>query len=300
MKVGIFTHQNMNPAFGILHQGHVLHGDALEAIAREIGVSEWLISLEAFLAGGIESLEAGRRAFHAGRARALPVDQMTFEAPFVAGRTIFAQIVNYAKHAEEASLQAPSRVFVFLKPNSSVVGPYAAIGGIDYTAELDFEGELAAVIGRPGRDIRAENALDHIGGYTVLNDVSARDLQFNRGAEDLTGRYGQNWTQGKGLDGFCPMGPVITTADEIPNPYPLMIETRVNGELRQRATTEDQLIRLPEVIASLSRGLTLRTGDVIATGTPEGCGIGDGRYLKRGDTVECSVDGLGSIRNVVA
>jgi len=149
--------------------------------------------------------------------------------------------------------------------------------------------ELGAIVGVDGRNIASAAARDHIFGYTIVNDVSARDLQF---------RHGQ-WFKGKSLDGFCPMGPVVVTADEFGDPHAKRLSLRVNGVTKQSATTADMIFRIDAIVEFLSRGMTLEAGDIIATGTPEGVGLGrtPPEYLREGDLIEAEIEGIGVLRN---
>jgi 2-keto-4-pentenoate hydratase/2-oxohepta-3-ene-1,7-dioic acid hydratase in catechol pathway len=149
--------------------------------------------------------------------------------------------------------------------------------------------ELAAIVGRPGRDLTVEESLGHVFGYTVLNDVTARDLQ----------KAHQQWFKGKSLDTFCPMGPVLVTADEIRDPQALGIRLRVNGQTRQEASTAQMIFDVATLLSVLSAGMTLEPGDILATGTPSGVGAATGVYLKAGDVVEAEIDGIGTLRNPV-
>jgi 2-keto-4-pentenoate hydratase/2-oxohepta-3-ene-1,7-dioic acid hydratase in catechol pathway len=166
------------------------------------------------------------------------------------------------------------------------IGPGAPIVRHAVTEALDSEVELAAVV---GRGLQPEDALGHVFGYTVLNDVTARDLQ----------KAHEQWFKGKALDSFCPMGPVLVTADEIPDPQALGIRLWVNGEVRQDATTGQMIFDVATLVSVLSAGLTLEPGDALATGTPSGVGATTGRYLQVGDGVEAEIDGLGGLRNPV-
>lgn len=221
-------------------------------------------------------------------------------APIVHNAKILCHVVNYSEHGEEANLVPPESPFFFHKPTSSVVGHEDAVGVVGMSNELDFEAELALIIGKSGVDIPEDAALDHVAGYTIVNDLSYRDLQFNKTHPSLTQRYGQNWTQGKGLDRSCPIGPWVTLRDELPDPYPLRVRCSVNGEVRQDALTTDHIFRIPRLISEISRGMTLHTGDIIATGTPSGVGMGDGRYLRHGDEVSAEIEKIGILRNRVA
>lgn len=206
--------------------------------------------------------------------------------------------LNYREHVKETAKNLnhaptlPEHPVYFSKRVLEMVGPE---GEIDYsssgTTQLDYEVELAIVIGRAGRDIPAEAAEDYIFGYTILNDLSARDLQ----ARHL------QWFKGKSLDTFTPLGPCIVHKSELPLPLTLDLKSRVNGELRQDGNTADFLFNIPKIIADLSTGMTLEPGDIIATGTPKGVGMGFSppRYLQPGDEVVCEIEGIGQLRNYI-
>jgi 2-keto-4-pentenoate hydratase/2-oxohepta-3-ene-1,7-dioic acid hydratase in catechol pathway len=204
--------------------------------------------------------------------------------------------LNYADHAAESSAAhgketlIPEHPVVFTKAVTSVTGPDADIPYDEtVTAQLDWEVELGVVIGLAGRAIPEDRALAHVFGYTVINDLSARDLQFRH----------KQYFLGKSLDGACPMGPWIVTADALPDPQSLELRCRVNGELKQQGNTRDQIFPIARVIAILSHGMTLEPGDVIATGTPAGVGFArrPPEFLRPGDVVECEVEGVGRLRN---
>jgi 2-keto-4-pentenoate hydratase/2-oxohepta-3-ene-1,7-dioic acid hydratase in catechol pathway len=208
---------------------------------------------------------------------------------------------NYHAHAREfarsgfdasdvgAKDASPTHPVIFSKPASSITGPTDDVHLVEGTnSAVDYEVELAVVIGKGGRSIKAADAMSHVFGYTIVNDVTARDLQQTH----------KQWFLGKSVDTFCPMGPWIVTADEV-DPRNMRVTTRVNGELRQNASTSDLIFDIPTLIETISRSLTLQPGDVIATGTPEGVGIGfvPPKFLRHGDVVECAISGIGSIRN---
>jgi 2-keto-4-pentenoate hydratase/2-oxohepta-3-ene-1,7-dioic acid hydratase in catechol pathway len=234
---------------------------------------------------------------------AVPFGEVRLLAPIpVPRRNIFCVGKNYREHAAEfgrsgydspsRSEDLPDKPILFTKATTAVVGPDEEIDPhTGVTAELDYEGELAVIIGRGGRDISREDAYAHVWGYTMINDVTARDLQ----------RDHKQWLLGKSLDTHCPMGPYAVTADEIPDVTALELETTVNGESRQLAMVKDLIFDIPELIATLSAGITLLPGDVLATGTPAGVGIGfdPPKFLRSGDVVEVSVTGLGVLRNRV-
>jgi len=177
----------------------------------------------------------------------------------------------------------------FTKPGTAVVGPGDDVVDHAVTKELDYEVELAVVIGAGGRDIARADALARVFGYTVINDVTARDLQQ---------RHGQ-WFRGKSLDTFCPMGPVLVTADEIPDPQALAISLRVNGQVRQQSHTSKMIFPVAQCIEVLSLAMTLLPGDIIATGTPDGVGAATGNFLRPGDRVEAEIEGIGVLANKI-
>lgn len=247
----------------------------------------------------IEGGEAARQRVRASTAYTRPFVQLTLLAPIPKpGRNIFCLGMNYAEHAAESMrakgqpVKLPEAPVFFTKATTAVNGPFADIPfDPKVSHEMDWEVELAVVIGKPGKNIARQNALEHVFGYTVVNDVSARDLQT---------RHGQ-FFKGKSLDGACPMGPWIVTRDEVPDPHALPLRCRVNGALKQESTTADLIFDIPAIIEWLSRGMTLLPGDIIATGTPSGVGFArtPPEFLKPGDVVECEVEGVGMIRNKV-
>lgn len=232
----------------------------------------------------------------------VPLAQVRLAAPIPRpARNIFCVGKNYRDHVQElqrpgstiASKDAlPEVPIFFTKAPSAVIGPNEPIPSwLDPTRSTDYEGELAVVIGAGGRGIARAEAMDHVYGYTIVNDVTSRILQ---------GRH-QQWFLGKSLDGFCPMGPAIVTADEVPEAGELQVQTRVNGELRQDAPVSSLIFDIPTLIETLSRTMTLEPGDIIATGTPAGVGMGfkPPKYLKKGDTVAITIDPIGTLENPV-
>jgi len=219
-------------------------------------------------------------------------------------RNVFCVGKNYREHAAEFANSgfdtsaakgetAPEFPVVFTKPPSSVIADGEAVQRFaELTQQLDYEAELAIVIGRPGRGITRAEALAHVWGYTIVNDITARDLQQRH----------RQWFLGKSMDSFCPMGPWIVTADEVGDSADLGVRCWINGELRQNANTRDLIFDIPTIIATISAGITLQPGDVIATGTPAGVGIGfkPPRFLNPGDVMKIAIDKLGILTNPVA
>lgn len=211
-------------------------------------------------------------------------------------KNIMCMGLNYFEHIEEAlnltgkTAKKPAYPIVFTKSVTSVIGHETTIPyDLDTCSQLDWEAELGVIIGKTGRKISPENALDYVFGYTVINDLSARDIQLNH----------KQYFLGKSLDGGCPIGPVIVTKDEIPDPQNLKIACRVNGVTKQDANTCYMLFKIAEIIATLSRAMPLEAGDIIATGTPSGVGFARNppEYLQPNDVVECEVEKIGVLRN---
>mmetsp|Transcript_80176 Transcript_80176/g.232796 ORF Transcript_80176/g.232796 Transcript_80176/m.232796 type:complete len:230 (-) Transcript_80176:109-798(-) len=204
--------------------------------------------------------------------------------------------LNYKQHAKESGMALPAYPVVFSKPPSSVIGHGDAIKipSICHPEEVDYEVELAVIIGKAAKDVKEEEALDYVQGYTVANDVSARRWQLKQG--------GGQWVRGKSFDTFCPLGPRIVPAAEIPDPNNLELGCTLNGQVVQKSNTRDMIFSVKQIIAFLSQGTTLQPGTVILTGTPEGVGVArkPPLYLKPGDTISCHVEGIGELTNPVA
>ena len=229
-----------------------------------------------------------------------PLDQVRLHAPIPRPRkNVVCLGLNYLSHMQETARARgrPERIpevpVFFTKAPTTVSGPNDPIPWEqEVTGEVDYEVELGVVIGVGGKNIARVRALEHVFGYTVVNDVSARDLQMRH----------LQWYKGKSLDGFCPLGPVVVTAEEFGDPQTKRISLRVNGVMKQNSTTADMIFPVDAIIESLSRGMTLEPGDIISTGTPEGVGLGrtPPEYLRDGDLVEAEVEGIGTLRNRVA
>jgi len=232
----------------------------------------------------------------------MPLAKVQLLAPIRPSRNVFCVGWNYAAHFEEgkqtrsadALQQIPDHPALFSKNAEAIVGPDAAVWHpAPYSVELDWEAELALVIGRQGRDITEADAFDHIFGYTIANDVSVRDIQRTW--------HGGQWFKGKNFDSHLPLGPWIVTADEIADPQALRITSRINGATMQDSNTRNMVFAIPRIIRELSAGMTLLPGDVIITGTPEGVGMGrtPPEWLTPGDVMEMEIEGIGVLRNTV-
>lgn len=226
----------------------------------------------------------------------LPLDEVQLLAPIPRPqKNIFCVGKNYADHAIEMGgpEDIPEHIMVFTKPPTAVIGPDAEIPAhTELTDQLDYEGELAIVIGKKGAGIKKESALDYVFGYTILNDVTARDIQKRH----------KQFFLGKSLDGSCPLGPWIVTADEVENAGNLNVRTRVNNEIRQDSNTRHFIFSIEQMIEDISKGLTLEPGDIIATGTPAGVGKGfkPPKFLKPGDAIEIEIEKIGKLKNTIA
>ena len=282
MKLVTFLHEN-------LEQTGVLTADESAVLVLPY------LDMEEVIRTPREELDAAVQA-----AELLPLSEVTLLAPIPRPRQdVICLGINYHAHAEEAARysaesftkERPIPIY-FSKRVTEAVAPNGFIESHPGLVErLDYEAELAIIIGKTAKNVKAEDAGDYIFGYTVLNDVSARVLQTTH----------KQWYFGKSLDGFTPIGPCITTADEIAFPPALKISARVNGELRQDATTDLLITGIPAIIEELSSGMTLLPGTIIATGTPASVGMGfdPPKFLKAGDVVECTIEKIGTLRNTV-
>ncbi|XP_035674731.1 fumarylacetoacetate hydrolase domain-containing protein 2-like [Branchiostoma floridae] len=245
-----------------------------------------------FLAAGQTALEGAKSALEAGQ-HILPRDQIHLTSPVPNPGKVICVGMNYKDHCLEQNAPIPEEPIYFSKFGNSITGPEDDIIHPENSDEVDWEVEMVVVIGKQGKDIKEEEAYDYVAGYTVADDVSARDWQMRKN--------GRQWLLGKTFDTFCPLGPAIVTKDEIPDPHALGLRCRVNGKTVQDSSTEQLVFKVPTLVAWISRIVTLSPGDVILTGTPPGVGVfrKPPVFLKRGDVVECEVDGIGTIRNKV-
>jgi 2-keto-4-pentenoate hydratase/2-oxohepta-3-ene-1,7-dioic acid hydratase in catechol pathway len=219
----------------------------------------------------------------------LPLDKVSLLAPLRRPPRIFGIGLNYREHAVESKMAVQSVPTVFLKLSSSITGPDSDVVLWSNATQPDYEAELAVVIGKPGYGIAKENWREHVFGYTIVNDVSAREVQLAT----------SQWMLGKSFPTFTPMGPWIVTADEIEDPHKLDIRLTLNDEVMQSANTRDLIFSIPELIAHISSIVPLEAGDVISTGTPPGVGLGRNppRWLLPGETMSIEIDGIGTLRN---
>jgi acylpyruvate hydrolase len=236
-----------------------------------------------------DALGRGADALVAGSERAVAAGGVRLGPPVPDPEKILCVGLNYADHAAEAAMAAPDTPTIFAKFANSLIGPTDSIVLPGVSEMIDFEGELVAVIGTNCKDVAEEDALNHVAGYTVFNDVSARDLQMA-----VT-----QWTMGKAIDTFGPLGPGIVPRSAVPDPQALELTTRLNSVVVQHANTDNMIFSIAHTIAFVSRTMTLRPGDLIATGTPAGVGFArtPQLFMGEGDVVEVEIEGLGCLRN---
>ena len=236
------------------------------------------------------SADADRTA-ETSAAQLLDPDSVELRSPLLAPGKIVCVGLNYHDHCREQGIPAPGHPILFAKFANAVTHPGAPVRQPSITDQLDFECELAVVIGRRATRVAPEDALDHVFGYTILNDVTARDLQ----------RADRQWLRAKGSDGFAPIGPVIVTADELADPQRLPIRSSVNGETWQDSTTAEMVFDVAALISFASRSITLEPGDILSTGTPAGVGHYQDppRYLRPGDVMRCEIEGIGVLENPI-
>jgi 2-keto-4-pentenoate hydratase/2-oxohepta-3-ene-1,7-dioic acid hydratase in catechol pathway len=255
-------------------------------------LGDGIANIDGFVAAGGDAWAAARSAL-ADADDLGPLGDVPLAAAVQRPSKIICVGLNYVDHAAEVRLTPPAEPLLFAKLPSTIAAPGQPIEWPEgLTEKVDWEGELAVVVGRPLRHATPKAALDAVFGYTAANDVTARDLQFGDG----------QWTRGKSLDGFCPVGPVVVTPDEIADPQALELTTRLNGEVVQHCSTADMIFSIADVLAFCSRSFTLLPGDLVLTGTPAGVGVSrtPSLYLAPGDRIEVEVEGIGTLVNPVA
>jgi len=237
-----------------------------------------------------------------------PLDSIRLRAPIPRPGKLLALAGNYSEHIKEAGLalglsDSPRNTTVprpFLMPATAVVGPDDDIPWPTYSEQIDYEIELAVVIGQKAKCISAERAIDVVGGYTIANDVSARSVTFKKGRRERPWDEFYDWLNGKWADGFLPMGPYLLTRDEVPDVQNLNMQLKVNNDMRQTANTSQMIYPVADIVSFLSHIMTLEPGDIIATGTPAGVAMATGKFLQGGDRIECTIDKLGALTNTLS
>lgn len=305
MRLVTFITAGAAARIGILRQDDTYILDVCMAERHWLNTSTLPTTMRALIEGQdhalplLHELEKRDAAHAESNACRVPFANATVRAPYTdPPRNILCTGINYVEHLKEldrgvvAEQKMPEHPFIFTKPRTCIAHPNTAVDGHSAESQAyDYEVELAVIIGKTGKNIRKEDAFDHIFGYSIINDLSARDLQ----------RLTTQWYRGKALDESAPFGPCIVTKDSVPDPHQLRISSKINGEVRQSAHTSQMIFDLPTLIQTLSLGTTLEAGDIIATGTPAGVGMSFSppRYLKCGDCMELEIEGIGILRNTI-
>jgi 2-keto-4-pentenoate hydratase/2-oxohepta-3-ene-1,7-dioic acid hydratase in catechol pathway len=277
MRLVTFKALDGSPRPGIVEKGSIYD-------LTELGFSDTL-----------SFIHAGREAAHSAHAAAtsqdpaIALEAAELLAPLPAPPRIFCIGLNYRDHATESKMEVPKVPTVFMKLTSSVVGPGAEIVLPDNSKQPDYEAELAVVIGKGGSHLSASDWKEYIFGYTIVNDVSARDVQLAT----------SQWTLGKSFPTFCPCGPWIVSSDELEDPHQLDIKLSIDGEVLQHSNTRELIFRVPDLLAYISSIVPLQPGDIISTGTPQGVGLGrtPQRWLQPGETIQIEIEGIGRLTN---
>jgi 2-keto-4-pentenoate hydratase/2-oxohepta-3-ene-1,7-dioic acid hydratase in catechol pathway len=278
------------------HTLHDLSESSTSAGAEPVPADATIDSL--LVAGRLDVLVESADRLTTGKG--IPLSGLSLKPPVLSPEKILLVAVNYHSHSKEQNIQPPQSPYFFTKFRNALVGPDEPIIIPRVSSKVDWEVELAVIIGRGGKYIGREEAGDHVAGYAVANDVSFRDLQYPPGWPERLSPLGMNWVKGKALDSSLPLGPWLVTRDEVPDPQDLRLRLRVNGETKQDSSTSDMIFDIGRLIEYASAGITLRPGDVISTGTPLGVSLwGEQRFLAEGDVVEAEVEGIGILRNPV-
>lgn len=291
MQIARYKFQNKE-SYGIVNQQTII---SLPLLAKTLK-TKFPPNLEEFIAKGDNTLQKTEKLLKNTSQTDInsiqrPLSEVSLLAPISFPPKIICLGLNYIDHARETQSALPEEPIIFIKPHTALVGPNQKIIKPKFVKELDYEGELCIIIGKKGKYIPVKKAVEHIFGYTIFNDVSARDFQF---------KYSQ-WTRGKSFDTFAPTGPYITTKNQLKNTDDLTIRTWVNGDLRQNGTTKNMIFNVSQIVHHLSRIMTLEPGDIIATGTPAGVGFAMNPkcFLKDRDVVRIEIEGIGILENTI-
>jgi 2-keto-4-pentenoate hydratase/2-oxohepta-3-ene-1,7-dioic acid hydratase in catechol pathway len=291
LKVLRYRYRNKE-SYGVLRQQTVLSSPDLAKLFKQTVPQ----TMESFITEGEDALETAEELLKRASLRdiervSVPLNTVSLLAPIPFPPKIICLGLNYFDHATETNSTVPDEPVIFMKPHTAITGPNQKIIKPSFVKELDYEGELCIVMGKTAKNVTASEAKKHVFGYTVLNDVSARDFQFKDG----------QWTRGKSFDTFAPTGPCITTENQLKNTGNLTIRTWVNGKLRQNCTTRNMVFNVSQIVHQLSRVMTLEPCDIIATGTPSGVGFAmkPPQYLQNGDVVRIKIEGIGELENAI-
>lgn len=298
MKLAHYV-KNGETTVGIAKSGLLF--DVREASEKlALPIRKDLLTIDQLLsAGAISSLQQVEEKV-TGASSGVPVESVKLLSPIQNPEKILLIAHNYRSHNRERNVEPPTEPYVFAKFRNALIGPGDPILIPKVSKDVDWEVELAVIIGKAGKYITGKDSMNHVAGYAISNDVSFRDFQYSTKQPDGKTTLGLNWMKGKGLDSSFPLGPWLVTKDEIPNPHELEISLSVNGKKKQRSNTSDMIFKIESLIEYISAGITLQPGDVISTGTPEGVAAATGEpFLKDGDIVEGSIDRIGTLSNPV-
>jgi len=291
LRIARYLHEN-EECYGVLKDQNVF---CLPAVAKHFG-QELPERLEEFIAMGEIAMKTAEELLMKTDSRhvesfTVPLSKVSLLAPIEAPPKIVCLGLNYRDHADETNATIPKEPIIFMKPRTAIIGPNEQIIKPNFVKQLDYEGELAIIIGRKCKNVPVSEAKKHVFGYTILNDVSAREIQFGD----------KQWTRGKSFDTFAPIGPYITTEAQLKDTSNLTVRTWVNSELRQNGTTRKMVFNVNEIINHMSRVMTLDPCDIIATGTPSGVGMAmkPQEWLNKGDVVRIEIEGIGVLENTV-
>ena len=299
MKLATYKHQD-TVSCGIVTD------DGIIDIPAHTQGSDKLHSVREILHKGQSAIETLSKVSATVQER-IPFDTVRLLAPIPRPGKILALAGNYKKHLEETAWQdqtfdnqeTTTNPWPFLMPSTVVAATDTEISWPAYSEEVDYEVELALIIGQKAKNITAEQAVSSIAGYTIANDVSARSTTFKEGRKDRPRDVYFDWLMGKWSDGFMPLGPWLVTADAVGDPQDLKLELKVNGQTRQKSSTSQMIFDVFKIVSFISRLMTLEPGDVIITGTPHGVGAADGSYLQPGDVMECTIEKIGTLTNTL-
>lgn len=291
MKIALYRYKG-EEGYGVIADKSVID---LPALARRFK-EKLPDAVEGFVAAGESALRTAESLLKKADGSnfediTTPLSEVTLLAPLLAPPKIICLGLNYRDHAAETAAAIPKEPIIFMKPRTTIIGPNEKIVKPSFVKELDYEGELAVVIGKKAKNVAASEAKSYMFGYTIFNDVSAREIQFGD----------KQWTRGKSFDTFAPIGPCITTKAQLPDTSNLKIHTWVNGELRQDGSTRNMVFNVEQIVHHLSRVMTLEPNDIIATGTPAGVAMAMKcpKWLKNGDVVKIEIEGIGILENIV-
>jgi 2-keto-4-pentenoate hydratase/2-oxohepta-3-ene-1,7-dioic acid hydratase in catechol pathway len=292
--------KNRETKVGIAKNGLLF--DVREASERlALPIRKDLLTIDQFLsAGAIGSLQQVEEKITEG-SPGVPIESVKLLSPIQNPEKILLIALNYRSHTREQNEEPPPEPYVFAKFRNALIGPGDPILIPKVSKKVDWEVELAVIIGKAGKYIARKDSMNHVAGFAISIDVSFRDFQYSTKLPDGKTTLGLNWMKGKGLDSSFPLGPWLVTSDEIPNPNELKISLSVNGRRKQLSNTSDMIFKIESLIEYISAGITLQPGDIISTGTPEGVAASTGGpFLKDGDTVEGSIERIGTLSNPVS